>query len=241
MTDRKLAVVTGGNRGIGFAVSRGLAKKGLHVVLTARDEKKGRDAASKLEKEGLSVSFEKLDVTSGENIRAFRERLEREYGRVDVLVNNAGVFLDTEENRTGKDATVLNARPETVRDSLETNVFGPLILSQQLVPLMRKNRYGRIVNVSSGMGQLSEMNGGYPGYRISKTALNAVTRIFSDEFKDDNILVNSVCPGWVKTEMGGEEAERTPEEGADTIIWAATLPDSGPTGTFFRDRHPIPW
>ena len=124
---------------------------------------------------------------------------------------------------------------------METNVFGPVQLCLALVPMMKVNNYGRLVNVSSGMGQLSDMNGGYPGYRISKTALNALTRILADELRDANILVNSVCPGWVKTDMGGPDAPRTPNQGANTIVWLATLPDGGPTGGFFRDRQQIDW
>jgi NAD(P)-dependent dehydrogenase (short-subunit alcohol dehydrogenase family) len=124
---------------------------------------------------------------------------------------------------------------------METNVYGVLRVTQALIPLMKKQNYGRIVNVSSGMGQLHDMGGGSTGYRISKTALNALTRIFASELQGTNILVNSVCPGWVKTDMGGENASRTPEEGVDTIVWLATLADGGATGGFFRDRKSIDW
>ena len=130
---------------------------------------------------------------------------------------------------------------DTLRRAMETNVYGPLLLCQALIPLMKKNNYGRIVNMSSGMGQLSDMNGFYPGYRVSKTSLNAITRILTDELLQSNILVNSMCPGWVKTDMGGAGATREVEEGADTAIWLATLPDNGPRGKFFRDRKEIPW
>jgi len=130
---------------------------------------------------------------------------------------------------------------ETYRETLETNVLGPLALAQALVPFMKRNRYGRIVNISSGMGQLSEMGVGSPAYRVSKTALNALTRILAADLKASGILVNSMCPGWVKTDMGGPTAPRTVEQGADTAVWLATLPDGGPTGGFFRDRKPIPW
>jgi len=126
-----------------------------------------------------------------------------------------------------------------IRTSLETNTFGALRVSQTLVPLMKGR--GRVVNISSGMGQLSEMNGGWPGYRLSKTALNAITRILADELKDTQVKVNSICPGWVKTDMGGANAERSVEQGAETIVWAATLPDDGPSGGFFRDKQAIAW
>ena len=128
-----------------------------------------------------------------------------------------------------------------LQETLETNSFGPFVLCQKFAPLMKKHHYGRIVNLSSGMGQLSEMNSGWPAYRMSKSALNAVTRIFADEYGDAGVLVNSVCPGWVRTDMGGPGAERMPEDAAKGIVWAATLPDDGPTGEFFRDGESIAW
>lgn len=237
---KRVAVVTGANRGLGFEACRQLARKGYQVLLTARDSAKGEEAARKLQSEGLDVRFHPLDVTKEGSIQELRSHLEKNVGRVDVLVNNAGILPD----KTGEGfdfASAFRANLDTIKKAVETNVYGPFLLSQQLIPLMRKNGYGRIVNVSSGMGQLVEMEGGWPGYRISKTALNAVTRIFSEETKDSNILVNSLCPGWVKTDMGGEDADREIEEGVDTIVWLATLPDGSPTGGFFRDRQPIPW
>jgi NAD(P)-dependent dehydrogenase (short-subunit alcohol dehydrogenase family) len=139
------------------------------------------------------------------------------------------------------DISVFDAKVETLRKTMETNVYGPLQLIQALVPLMKEHDYGRIVNVSSGMGQLTDMGGGYPGYRLSKTSLNALTRIFANELNGTHILINTMCPGWVKTDMGGPGATRTPEQGVDTMVWLATLPNDGPTGAFFRDRKPIPW
>lgn len=136
---------------------------------------------------------------------------------------------------------MLRVKTGAINRAMTTNVYGPLLMSQALVPLMKKNNYGRVVNISSGLGQLSDMGGGYPAYRISKTAINALTRMFAGELKDDNILVNSMCPGWVKTDMGGPDAPRDVQEGADTAVWLATLPDNGPRGKFFRDRQEIPW
>lgn len=234
----RIAVVTGGNRGIGFETCRQLAKRDFQVVLTSRSEDKGKAAAEQLQQEGLDVTFYPLDVSNPESVTQLAEYIRDQVGRLDVLVNNAGVFLDSAEN---EDDSIFNAKVDTVRKSMETNTFGPLILCQALMPLMQAQNYGRVVNVSSGAGQLSDMNSGYPAYRISKTALNAVTRIFAHELKGTNILVNSVCPGWVKTDMGGANATRTPEQGADTIVWLATLPDNGPTGGFFRDRKSIDW
>ena len=235
---KKIAVVTGANRGLGFETCRQLAKKGYTVILTSRDAKKGEEAASALKKDGLEILNHKLDVTSLPDIQNFAQYLTKEFGRLDVLINNAGIFLDGRESGS---TSVLDAKLETVKQTIETNVYGPFMLCQSLIPLMVKNRYGRVVNVSSGMGQLKEMNGGFPAYRISKTAINALTRIFNDEFSDKNILVNSICPGWVKTDMGGDGAELEITEGVDTIVWAATLPDGSPSGGFFRDRKQIPW
>lgn len=235
---KRVAVVTGANRGLGFETCRQLAKRDIRVILTSRDEDKGKAAAEKLQAEDLDVSYHPLDVTDADSIERLARFIKSEFGQLDILVNNAGVLLDTSEN---SDGSLLNAKISTLRKSIETNTLGPLLLCQALIPLMKEHNYGRVVNVSSGAGQLTDMNSGYPSYRISKTALNAVTRIFGNELKGTNILVNSVCPGWVKTDMGGSNAPRTLEQGVDTIVWLATLPDAGPTSGFFRDRQPIPW
>lgn len=237
MSDKKVAVVTGANRGLGFEACRQLAKKGIQVILTSRDEAKGKAAAEKLQAEGLDVIDYPLDVTSAPSCDRLAQFIRDRFGRLDILVNNAGVLLDDSES----DDSVFNLKISTLQKTLETNTFAPLLLCQALIPLMKERNYGRVVNVSSGAGQLHDMNTGYPSYRISKTALNAVTRIVANELKGTNILVNAVCPGWVKTDMGGENAPRTPEQGVDTIVWLATLPDNGPTSGFFRDRQPIDW
>jgi NAD(P)-dependent dehydrogenase (short-subunit alcohol dehydrogenase family) len=231
----RIALVTGGNRGIGLEIARQLAQQGLAVVLTARDAAKGKAAVKALQDDGLNVGFQRLDVTSCRSIRAAVAAVAERSGRIDVLVNNAGVLLDPRGSR------FLDSKLDTYRDTLETNFFGPLQLAQAVVPLMKANRYGRIVNLSSGMGQLEEMGSGTPAYRISKTALNALTRILAAEFRGSNILVNSMCPGWVKTGMGGDHAPITAAQGADTAVWLATLPNEGPTGGFFRARKPIAW
>jgi NAD(P)-dependent dehydrogenase (short-subunit alcohol dehydrogenase family) len=234
----RIAVVTGANRGMGFEACRQLGKLGFRVVLTARDPEKGEEAARALRDEGLEVVAHTHDVNdpqSAENLASF---VESEYGEVHVLVNNAGEFFDIEE---GDSASILATSKEALTRSFETNTIGAVLTAQALVPLMKKTGHGRIVNVSSGMGGITEMNGGYPGYRLSKAALNASTRVLSEELKDDNIKVNALCPGWVRTDMGGEDAHLSPEEGVDTTVYLSTLPDDGPTGTFFRKRAPILW
>lgn len=240
---KRIALVTGGNRGLGLETCNQLGEKGYRVLLGARDAKKGEAAAESLRKKGHDTRFIELDVASDSSIREVVACIEREHGGVDVLVNNAGILPSGRSTQGSKsnESDTFEASVEALRETMETNVYGPLLLCQALVPLMRKRGYGRVVNLSSGMGQLSDMNGGYPAYRISKTAINAVTRIFADETQGQNILVNSVCPGWVKTDMGGEGAELPVEKGADTIVWLATLPDGGPTGGFFREREPIDW
>ena len=237
----KIAVVTGANRGIGFEICRQLATQGTLVILTSRDETKGLAACQKLQKQELPVRFHPLDVDHAASIEELVEFMGNEFGRCDILVNNAGIFPDVKSAGDADFSSVFNAKVALINEAMTTNVYGPLLLCQAIVPLMKKNKYGRIVNMSSGMGQLTYMNGGYPAYRISKTALNAITRIFTDELQGHNILVNSMCPGWVKTEMGGLGATREVKEGADTAVWLATLPDGAPTGKFFRDRQEIPW
>ncbi len=234
---KRVALVTGANRGIGFETCRQLGRKGLRVILTSRKREAGKNATEILQSEGIEVEYRQLDVTDFKSIDACALGVERDMGRLDVLVNNAGIMLDSSK----RGASIFQADPALIRETFETNALGPLMVAKALVPLMRRNDYGRIVNVSSGMGQLSEMDGGYPGYRISKTALNAVSVILSRELEGSNIKANSLCPGWVRTDMGSDKAPRSPEQGADTIVWLATLPDDGPSGGFFRDRKRIDW
>jgi NAD(P)-dependent dehydrogenase (short-subunit alcohol dehydrogenase family) len=231
MAEGRIAVVTGGNRGIGLEICRQLAGRGLRVVLTAREEEKAQSAAAELD--GDVIPF-RLDVTDPEGSGRLATFLENKLGGAGVLVNNAGVFLD--RSWSGLEVPI-----EVVRETLEVNLIGAWALSQALIPLMRRGGYGRIVNLSSGLGAMSEMTGGYPAYRVSKLAINGLTRILADELRGTNILVNTMCPGWVQTEMGGPGAPRPVQEGADTAVWLATLPDGGPTGQFFRDRRRIPW
>ena len=237
MTVSPIAVVTGAYRGLGLETCRQLAERGYRVVLTARREAEGQAAAARLADRGLDVRFRPLDVTDTPSVQRLRHKLRDEFGRIDCLVNNAGIFPDPAPGSEA--ASILQADLDTVRLGLETNTLGALRVCQALIPLMEGN--GRVVNVSSGMGQLSEMNGCCPGYRLSKTALNAITRILADELLGTGVKVNTICPGWVRTDMGGPNATLTVEEGARGIVWAATLPDDGPSGGFFRHGEPIDW
>ena len=230
----KIALVTGANRGIGLEVCRQLARQGLRVILTSRDPSKGKAAQGDLTQGGLHVDFHQLDVTDPESISLLKEDINRDYGRLDVLVNNAGVLIDS-----GVD--ILKTEMAALEATLSANLFSPLQLCQAFIPMMVKNGYGRVVNVSSGAGQLSDMGGSYPAYRISKAALNALTGILAHDLKGKDVLVNAMCPGWVRTDMGGRNAPRSVKEGAETIVWLATLPVDGPQGGFFRDRKPIDW
>lgn len=236
----KIAIVTGSNRGIGLEICRQLAGvEDIRVISTSRSEDKGRQACEQLNKDGLDVDYRQLDVTDERSINQCIDSLVNEYGTIDILVNNAGVFPD--KRAASSWPSVFDTSIDVMLQGMKTNVYGPLLLCQKVVPIMQKNNYGRIVNMSSGMGQLTHMNGGCPSYRLSKTSLNALTRILADELADTNILVNTMCPGWVKTEMGGPGATRELSEGADTAFYLATLPDGGPTGKFFRDRKEFAW
>lgn len=237
MTASPVAVITGAYRGLGLETARQLAGQGYRVVLTTRREAEGRAAAEELAANGADARFARLDVTAAESVRELRDMLQRDFRRIDALVNNAGIFPDPGPGKPG--SSIFDAELETIRSAFETNTLAALRLCQQLIPLLEGR--GCVVNVSSGMGQLSDMNGCCPGYRLSKTALNAVTRIFADELQGTATRINSVCPGWVRTEMGGPYADLSLEEGAKGIVWAATLPADGPTGGFFRHGEPIPW
>lgn len=238
MSDQKIALVTGGNRGIGKEICRQLAQKGLHVILGSRSQSQGEQAAAELVESGLDVEVVTLDVSDKASIAHAVQHITQTHGQLDVLVNNAGVFLDNEAEAHG---SALHIQSQTLEDTFRTNLYGPLQLIQACVPLMQARGYGRIVNLSSGMGQLANMGGGSTAYRLSKTALNALTRIVAAELTQPNLKVNALCPGWVKTDMGGENATREVAQGADTAVWLATLTEDGPSGKFFRDRQVLDW
>jgi len=210
---KRIALVTGSTRGIGREVARQLAARGDEVIVVGR----------KL-----------LDVSDPRSVEAMGERVEREYGRLDVLVNNAAILLDE-----GK--SIVDVDPRDFEETWRVNVLGAFLMTQRFAPLLRKGGHGRVVNVSSGAGQLSSMTGYAPSYSTSKAALNAITILFANALRRDGVLVNCADPGWVRTDMGGSSAPRSVEEGADTIVWLASLPDGGPTGGFFHDRKRIAW
>nr|BFF38497.1 SDR family oxidoreductase [Tenacibaculum mesophilum] len=227
----KIALVTGANRGIGFAIAKGLLQKGHTVIATSRSEISGKEAVSKLSTFG-NVEFCQLDVNNLKSIQNCFHFLKSTYGKLDILVNNAGINYDTWQ-------TVEDANLTEVRETLETNFLAPWQLTQNLLPLLKNVTSSSVVNVSSGTGAFSSQTGGIPGYSLSKLALNGLTLQLANRLKPYNVSVNSVCPGWVRTDMGGSSATKSPEEGADTIIWAALFENGDPTGKFFRNREEI--
>ncbi|MDU8996367.1 SDR family NAD(P)-dependent oxidoreductase [Streptomyces mirabilis] len=221
-----IALVTGANRGIGREVARQLAVAGHTVFLTARSAEAAAEAARAA---GPDAHPLRLDVTSEADITA----VARDLSALDVLVNNAAITYDTWQRATDADLDV-------VREAAETNLYGPWRLTQALLPLLRASAHPRVVNVSSEVASLASMGGGTPAYTSTKAALNALTRMLAAELGPDRVLVNAVCAGWVATDMGGPGG-RPVAEGAASVVWAATLPDDGPTGGFFRDGQPLPW
>lgn len=231
---KKVALITGANRGIGFETALGLAERGFLALVGARRQEDAEQAAERIREQGHEAMAVQVDVTDISSIIALERMLNNDPGRLDVLINNAGVYLDPHEG-------VFEIPESLMRETMEVNFYGPFHLLRALAPLLRLSESGTVVNVSSGYGALNGMAGGSPAYRISKTALNALTRIAAAELRPDGVRVNAVCPGWVGTEMGGPDAPRTPKEGAKGIIWAAMLPKGSPTSGFFRNGNPIAW
>ena len=231
--EERIAVVTGGNRGIGREVVRQLGQRGFSVILGSRDPVAGERAAAKLAGDGLAVRAHRLDVTDTGTVEALAWELADRYGRLDVLVNNAAIHYDTWQRASTADLSI-------VAEAWDTNLMGPWRMCLALLPLLRRGEHRRIVNVSSESGSLAGMGAGTPAYSVTKAALNALTRILAAELRSDGILVNAVCPGWVATDMGGPGG-RPVADGAASVLWAVDLPDDGPAGGFFRDGQPLPW
>lgn len=238
--DKKVVVVTGANRGLGLATAVDLARKGFRVVLTARKLESLTPTIQSLQQEGLDVDAATLNVADSQSVADFFVWLQGKHGRLDVLVNNAGTIFESGDGSSFEKSSVLNVSAETVLTAFQNNTLSMYTMIQHSLPMMQKQKYGRIVNVSSGMGGLTEMGRGFPAYRMSKAAINALTRLVSQELHGD-IKINSVCPGWVRTEMGGPNATRNIDEGIAGIVWAATLDQHGPNGGFFRDGKAITW
>jgi len=226
-----IALITGSSRGIGHEVARQLAARGYRVIVTGRSADAAAKAAAKI---GPTTLAHALDTSDPKSIDAIGRFIEKEAGRLDVLINNAAILLDEGKN-------IVDVEPREFEATWRVNTLGPFLMTRRLAPLLRKSGHGRVVNVSSGAGQLSSMSTYAPSYSTSKAALNAITVLFANGLRRDHVIVNCADPGWVRTDMGGRAAPRSVEQGADTIVWLATLPDDGPTGGFFRDRKKINW
>ena len=227
---KKIILVTGGNRGIGREICRELSEKGHQVILGSRTEQKAKDASIEL---GNDIFPVELDVSSNRSIKSAAESLKKEFGRIDVLINNAGIWIGSEG--------LTDPNIDNIREIFETNFFGPISMNGFFLPLLKKSDEGRIINISSGMGALDDLKGGgYAGYRLSKTGLNAQTILLANELQGSKIKVNSMCPGWVRTGMGGGSAPRDVSKGAETAVWLSLEKDI-PSGKFFRDKKIIPW
>ncbi len=236
-----IALVTGANKGIGYEIARGLGAKKITVLAGARDEARGQAAVAKLNAEGTDARFIKLDVTDQATIRHAAEWIEKEFGRLDILINNAGIA------EWGLKPS--NVDLAKVREVYETNFFGPVALIQGMLPLLKKSKHGRIVNVSSSLGSLtisSDLNSPFAdflalGYNTSKSALNSMTIQFAKELRNTPIKVNAICPGYCATDINGNSGPRSAAQGAVAAIQYATLGEDGPTGGYFNDEGRVPW
>lgn len=232
-------VISGASRGLGKAAAEALARRGCYVIMLCRDVRDCADHAMGLSREGFDVEPRKVNIGSSADVKSVTKHITEEYGRVDILINNAGVFLDSADNADDHSADPLRVSPTTVMETFNINTMGAMRLIQHLAPLMPDG--GRIINVSSGMGQFAQLEGDHLGYRVSKTALNALTKVYAHALREKGIFVNAVDPGWVRTDMGGDQAPRAIEQGIDTIIWLATDISATHSGGFFLDRQLIDW
>ncbi|HJT78501.1 MAG TPA: SDR family oxidoreductase [Gemmataceae bacterium] len=231
---QRTVLITGSNRGIGLETARQLARRGFHVVIAARDEGKGRQAAEAIQAGGGKATFLALDVSNSDSIRSAASRFTAIAAHLDVLINNAAIYPD-------QGLTILTLPRDPLALTFQTNTFGPLEVTQAFLPYLRRAAAARVINVSSGYGQLEGLSPDVPSYCLSKLALNGVTIMLAEALQADRIAVNSMCPGWVRTDMGGPNATRSVEEGADTAVWLADEAPHELTGKFFRSRQEIPW
>lgn len=231
---KRIALVTGANRGIGYETAKQLGRRGFHVVIAARDDDSGRRAADAVAAEGGSAEFLSLDVSNSGSIRKAADEFAAIADRLSVLVNNAGIYPDEGQS-------ILNIARGQMVDTFQTNTFGPLEVVQAYLPYLQRAESARVINVSSGYGQLDDLSPEVPSYCLSKLALNGLTIMLAKALEADRIAVNSMCPGWVRTNMGGPNATRSLEEGGDTIVWLADEAPHSLTGKFFRSREEIPW
>jgi NAD(P)-dependent dehydrogenase (short-subunit alcohol dehydrogenase family) len=227
----KTVLITGANRGIGFQTAKELAGRGFRVFLGARDQKSGEAAAAKI---GGDAATLQIDVSDSASIAAAAKSFAEKNNTLDVLVNNAGIYPD-------KGTSILDISRERLVETFQTNTFGPVIVTQAFLSLLKKSREARVINISSGYGQLDGLSPPVPSYCLSKLTLNGVTIMLAKALEAEKIAVNSVCPGWVRTDMGGADADRSVEEGADTVVWLAADAPPQLTGKFFRNRKEIPW
>jgi NAD(P)-dependent dehydrogenase (short-subunit alcohol dehydrogenase family) len=231
---QRIVLITGSNRGIGLETARQLARRGFHIVMAARDEGRGRQAAEAVQAGGGKATFLPLDVSSSDSIRSAARQFAAISNRLDVLINNAAIYPD-------QGWTILTLPRERLVQTFQTNTFGPLEVTQAFLPYLRQAAAARVINISSGYGQLEGLSPDVPSYCLSKLALNGLTIMLAEALQADHIAVSSMCPGWVRTDMGGPNASRSVEEGADTAVWLADEAPHELTGKFFRNRREIPW
>ena len=239
MKDKKIALITGGNKGIGFECVRQLSQKNYITILGARNIERGLKAKSKLLGEGLeNIFFHQIDLERPEHFKSLFEEIDKHFGKLDVLINNAGIMEEKNQQLSGRQISVMETPLSVIEQSFKVNILGTLELTRTLIPLISRSNRGRILNVSSKMGCLTEMNGGYPAYRTSKASLNALTRIFADESAQTNICVNSVCPGWTKTDMGGPGAHREVSDSSSKVL---DILEKNETGKFYFNGKLSDW
>lgn len=234
MEAAQTVLITGANRGLGLQTAKVLAERGFHVFLGVRDKVSAVEALASIRPTGPTPELLAINVSNSTSIKSAAEGLARRIESLDVVVNNAGIYPD-------KDQTIIDISRDQLVQTFDTNTFGPVEVVQAMLPLLRRSNAARVINVSSGYGQLGGLSADVPSYCLSKLALNGVTLMLAEKLRGERIAVNSVCPGWVRTDMGGSNATRSVEEGAAGIVWLAAEAPHHLTGKFFRDGNEIEW